>query len=67
MVVSAGGMFASTVGVVLALLGVLPNFVALAAVMSFVAFFEVGSQFLPLVVSREEFAARAISLSRVSC
>ena len=55
MIVSISGMIVSTALVVSALLGILPNFVALFAVMSFVSFFEIGLGPIPWLIVAEMF------------
>lgn len=64
---SAGGMLISTVFIISALLGVLPNYIALVAVMAFVSFFEIGLGPIPWLIVAEMFdskyVATAMSLS----
>lgn len=61
MAVSAGGMIVSTALVVAALLHVLPNFVALAAVMTFVCFFEFGLGPIPWLIVPEMFEPKYVA------
>jgi MFS transporter, SP family, solute carrier family 2 (facilitated glucose transporter), member 3 len=58
---SAGGMFISTVFIILALVGMIPNFVALFAVMSYVSFFEIGLGPIPWLIVAEMFDSKYVA------
>lgn len=55
---SAGGMLAATLVVTLALLGMLPNVIAVFGVMAFVTFFEIGLGPIPWLIVAEMFDAK---------
>jgi SP family facilitated glucose transporter-like MFS transporter 3 len=61
MIVSTSGMIVATALVVSALLGFLPNFVALFAVMAFVGFFEVGLGPIPWLIVAEMFEPKYVA------
>ena len=61
MIVSSSGMILSTGLVVAALLGVVPKFVALAAVMGFVSFFEIGLGPIPWLIVAEMFDSKYVA------
>lgn len=58
---SAGGMLISTVFIIAALLDILPNFIALFAVMAFVSFFEIGLGPIPWLIVAEMFDAKYVA------
>ena len=55
---SLGGMLTSTVVVKIALLGYIPNIVAVFGVMTFVFFFEIGLRRIPWLIVGEMFDAK---------
>ena len=55
---SLGGMLTSTVVVKIALLGYIPNTVAVLGVMTFVFFFEIGLRRIPWLIVGEMFDAK---------
>mmetsp|Transcript_20891 Transcript_20891/g.30069 ORF Transcript_20891/g.30069 Transcript_20891/m.30069 type:complete len:596 (+) Transcript_20891:72-1859(+) len=58
---SAGGMLISTIFIIAALLHVVPNIVALVAVMAFVSFFEIGLGPIPWLIVAEMFDAKYVA------
>jgi SP family facilitated glucose transporter-like MFS transporter 3 len=64
---SAGGMFACTIVIVLALLGYFDQFVALAAVILYVVFFEVGLGPIPWLIVAECFSAGSVASAMSAC
>jgi SP family facilitated glucose transporter-like MFS transporter 3 len=58
---SAGGMIVSTVFIIAALLGYVPKFIALFAVMTFVSFFEIGLGPIPWLIVAEMFDAKYVA------
>ena len=59
--ISAGGMAISTLFIIAALLHVVPNFLALLAVMAFVTFFEIGLGPIPWLIVAEMFDAKYVA------
>jgi SP family facilitated glucose transporter-like MFS transporter 3 len=64
---SAGGMFACTIVIVLALLGYFDQFVALAAVNLYVVFFEFGLGPIPWLIVAECFSAGSVACVMSAC
>lgn len=64
---SAGGMFFSTVLIMLALLGYERNWVALVAVMAYVSFFEIGLGPIPWLIVAEMFDAKHVATASKIC
>ena len=60
---SSGGMFLSCIVLVLALLKYLSNMYALAAVMVYVTFFEIGLGPIPWLIVAEMFDAKYVALA----
>jgi MFS transporter, SP family, solute carrier family 2 (facilitated glucose transporter), member 3 len=58
---SAGGMLLSTVFIIAALLHIIPNYLALLAVMAFVSFFEIGLGPIPWLIVAEMFDAKYVA------
>lgn len=58
--ISAGGMFVSTIFIISALLGVVPNVIALVATMSYVSFFEIGLGPIPWLIVAEMFDSKYV-------
>ena len=58
MLCSVGGMLASSMVVTLALVGFLPNIVAVFGVMAFVTLFEIGLGPIPWLIVAEMFDAK---------
>ncbi|CAM9105512.1 unnamed protein product [Phaeothamnion confervicola] len=58
---SAGGMVVCCIALTVALLGYLPNYVALLAVMGFVTFFEFGLGPIPWLIVAEMFDAKYVA------
>jgi MFS transporter, SP family, solute carrier family 2 (facilitated glucose transporter), member 3 len=59
--ISAGGMAISTIFIIAALLHIVPNIVALVAVMAFVSFFEIGLGPIPWLIVAEMFDAKYVA------
>ena len=60
---SAGGMFISCIILTMALLGYLSNIYALASVMAYVTFFEIGLGPIPWLIVAEMFDAKYVALA----
>lgn len=58
---SAGGMLISTIFIIAALLNIVPNYIALIAVMSYVTFFEIGLGPIPWLIVAEMFDAKYVT------
>lgn len=58
---SSGGMILSSVAIIATLLGYVPNYIALIAVMSFVAFFEIGLGPIPWLIVAEMFDSKYVA------
>ena len=61
MIISTSGMIISTVLVVSALLGIVPKYIALAAVMCFVSFFELGLGPISWLIVAEMFESKYVA------
>lgn len=64
---SCGGMLASTVVIILVLLGFIPNTVALLGVIAFVGFFEIGLGPIPWLIVAEMFDAKWVATAMSLC
>ena len=68
LIVSSSGMLLSTIAVVIALYGYLPDYVALVGIMSFVGFFEIGLGPIPWLIVAEMFETKHVaSAMSISC
>jgi SP family facilitated glucose transporter-like MFS transporter 3 len=65
---STGGMMVSTVFILLAVSGLLPDYIALGAVMAFVSFFEIGLGPIPWLIVAEMFDSKYVATAMsISC
>ena len=64
---SAGGMFISTVFIIAALCGAVPNMIALVATMFYVSFFEIGLGPIPWLIVAEMFDSKYVKLKFGVC